>query len=90
MTSETWQALLVSIPAVTTVILTYLSTWRHVSENGTKLDEVKRLAEPTGNSYAQHTLDSLARLERRFDLLDVRADLIADELMSYRKTQPKG
>lgn len=90
---EAWQAIGGSagaaLAAVAAVAVAHISTSRKVEEAKTAVEEVRVLAEPTGNGFASKTLDALARIESRQLLADQRAERIAAELAAYREAHAR-
>ena len=97
MTHATWLstdptvevAAVAAISGIVVAALGTLGTWISNRKTREKVEEVRVLAEPTGNGYAQKTLEALARIEDRQLLADHRAERIAAELAAYREAHAR-
>ena len=67
LSADAWAVIGIGIANVGAVAASYVKGRFERQETNAKVEEVRTLAEPTGNGYANRTTSALERIERKVD-----------------------
>lgn len=88
---EAWAVIGTSVATFGGVLVAIITTRRNASKTQAAVEEVRTLAEPTGNGFAARVTEALNRIERRQeqDAVAARkaAELLAEHLSDHARAQ---